>query len=363
MVVRISASVGQGGVNKNPDVLAVQKALNRIPGGQGGLTAHLLKEDGLAGMKTSAAITAFQKLNIGLVPTGRIDVNSPTLTRLNSILDKLRPPAAPHFTDQNLYGPQGPSPADIEQNDFGDCYFVATLAALAQQSPKVIRDAIYYDPNTQQFQVRLYDLKGRKRYIWVTQTELQCNVNSGGGSTVDNTGKYERVWPDVIEAAYAKMYSNPNDSMGIASGYLNVFRGGVPADALMTITGSAGTEVAYELYLTLGRAKSVAVLGGRVAAALRQHKSVILRSKAESPSLLQYVTGTPAIQDGLVNRHDYSVVSMQQNGTDWNVTARNPWNTNMDVGEGKDTPSATITVSLKSLVATGGLRAFQVSSY
>src|SRR5580704_15708742 len=95
MVVRISASVGQGGVNKNPDVLAVQKALNRIPGGQGGPTAHLLKEDGLAGMKTSEAITAFQKLNIGLVPTGRIDVNSPTLTRLNSILDKLRPREAP----------------------------------------------------------------------------------------------------------------------------------------------------------------------------------------------------------------------------------------------------------------------------
>ncbi len=359
-MVRISASVGQGGVNRSPDVLAIQQALNLLPPGQGGPLLHMLEEDGSAGTKTNEAITRFQKLNIGLVPTGRIDVNSPTFTRLNSLLDKTCIPAGPRFTDQNLYGPKGPSPADIKQDVFRDCYFLATLGALAQQSPRVIRDAIYYDPNTQQFQVRLYDLKGQKKYIWVTQMNLQWNVNSGGGSTVDNTGKYERTWPAVLETAYTKMFSDhPKD---LTTGFLKAMFGGLPSDAMMAVTGSAGTEVVYRHYLTLGTSKSVAVLGGRVAAALHQHRSVTLRSVPESRSLWQFVTGAPASQDGLANKHAYIVVAMEQKGTDWNVTARNPWGTNVGVNEGKDTPSATITVSLKKLVETGGLKSFQVSS-
>ena len=66
----------------------------------------------------------------------------------------------------------------------------------------------------------------------------------------------------------------------------------------------------------------------------------------------------PITQDGLVDNHVYVVHSMVKNGLDWNVTLRNPWGTNTGVGEGKDTASATMTVSLKLLVDTGGLESF-----
>ena len=68
------------------------------------------------------------------------------------------------------------------------------------------------------------------------------------------------------------------------------------------------------------------------------------------------------MQDGLVDDHVYTVISMTQKGTDWNVTVRNPWGTNMGVGEGKDQTSAIMTLSLRNLVTTGGLQAFRVSN-
>jgi len=358
-MVSISASVGQGGSNKNADVLAIQQALNKIPPNQGGPVPKL-KEDGWIGPKTIGAILKFQKGNTGLPCDGRIDVGGPTLAKLNSLLgSKPNPgpspnpqPAGPKFTDKNLYGPNSPSANDIRQTAFGDCYFVATLGAVAQENPKAIRDAIYYDPNSTQFRVRLYDLKGVVKYIWVTQAELQDNVKRQGGSYVDDTGIYERTWPAVMETAYAKMFdTNPADGLG--EGYQKIIHGGWPSDAMMAITGNAGTQMKYVYYYVLGQSGSVFLLGSRVALSLQQHKDVTLWSVPEKAG---------SAKDGLVNNHVYTVMSATQNGMDWNITVRNPWGTNIGVGEGHDTASAMLTVSLQNEVTTGGLEAFQVSN-
>lgn len=348
-MVTISASVGQGGVNKKADVLAIQQALNKIPPHKGGPNPKLV-EDGLIGPKTIGAIRAFQQSDIALVKDGRVDVNGPTLARINAQLG-YGTTKGPKFTDKNLYGPSGPRASDIKQDAFGDCYFVATLGAVALQNPKGITDAIHYDEPTQQFRVRLYKLNGQVKYIWVTQAELEDNVNRQGGSWVDNTGLYERIWPAVIETAYAKMFdTNPNDGLG--EGYQKIVNGGWPSDAMMAITGNAGSQVGYTYYLKLGVDGSVAVLGGKVATALAQHKSVTLWSVPEN--------GTQ--QDGLVDDHVYTVISMTQKGTDWDVKVRNPWGTNMGVGEGKDQASPIMSLSLRMLVTTGGLQSFRVSN-
>lgn len=371
-MVTISASVGQGGVNRSSDVLAIQKALNQIAPNQGGPDPKL-KEDGIAGPKTVGAIFKFQRANAGLTGDGRIDSNGAALARLNTLL-AARPappsppapppvPPPPKFTDANLYGPGGPTADDIKQDAFGDCYFVATLGAVAQQTPQLIRNAIQYDSTSKQFRVKLYDLSGAVKYIWVTQAELEDNVARHGGSYIDNTGKYERTWPAVIETAYAKMFdTNPADGLG--QGYQKIINGGWPSDAMMAITGNAGTKLTYRYYFGLGTSGSVALFGARVAVALRQGKSVTLWAVPErdSRSLWQWLSGAAIPQDGLVDNHVYTVVSLTQSGTDWRVTVRNPWGTNVGVGEGRDTASATMTVSLANLVDTGGLEAFQVSN-
>lgn len=94
---------------------------------------------------------------------------------------------APTYTDTSLYAGQ-PRADDIRQDALGDCYFVATLGAVAQQRPQAIRDAISYDAKTGTFNVRLYDAAGKAKTINVTQAEVADNVKRQGGSTMDNTG-------------------------------------------------------------------------------------------------------------------------------------------------------------------------------
>jgi hypothetical protein len=155
--------------------------------------------------------------------------------------------------------------------------------------------------------------------------------------------------------------TNPADGLG--QGYQKIINGGWPSDAMMAITGDLGIKVTYVHYHKLGKNGSVALLGSKVSTALSQNKSVTLWvvPEKDSRSFWKRLTGAPIPQDGLVDNHVYTVVSLVQAGTNWNVTVRNPWGTNMGVGEGKDTASATMTVSLDSLVKTGGLESFQVS--
>ncbi|MCB9385860.1 MAG: hypothetical protein H6509_14720 [Bryobacterales bacterium] len=366
-MVTISASVGQNGRNKQPDVLAIQHALNGIPPAKGGPLPPL-KEDGIAGPKTIGAIVKFQRANSGLIVDGRVDAAGPTLACINSLAGgkppKPGPPPkpAPKFTDQNLYIGGKPAARDIKQDVFGDCYFVATLAAVAFEDPAMIQSAIYYDAKSEQFRVRLYETNGARKYIWVTQAELHDNVRRQGGSYVDNNGKYERIWPCVIETAYAKMHDkNPADGLG--QGYKAIISGGWPWDGMMAITGNKGNTIKYKQYPKLGANGSLEVLGARVAAALNSHKSVTLWSVPERDprNFVEKLFGVKIPQDGLVDNHVYTVLAITRNGTDWTVKVRNPWGTNMGVGEGQDKASAYMTVSLRKLVTTGGLESFQTS--
>lgn len=85
-MVTITASVGNGGINRKADVEAIQKALNSISSIGGGASPQL-KVDGIIGPKTIAAILNFQKTNLGLTQDGKVDVNGSTLQRINFILD------------------------------------------------------------------------------------------------------------------------------------------------------------------------------------------------------------------------------------------------------------------------------------
>jgi hypothetical protein len=80
----IKASVGVGGRNVRADVLTVQQLLNGVAPEDGG-PAPLLAEDGIAGPKTNAAISGFQRRQALKVVDGRIDPAGPTLRKLNDV--------------------------------------------------------------------------------------------------------------------------------------------------------------------------------------------------------------------------------------------------------------------------------------
>ena len=80
----IKASVGVGGTNAKPDVLAVQRLLNGVTPEDGG-PVPLLAEDSLVGPLTNGAIKRFQTKQALKVVDSRVDPSGPTLKRLNEV--------------------------------------------------------------------------------------------------------------------------------------------------------------------------------------------------------------------------------------------------------------------------------------
>ncbi|MET3900989.1 peptidoglycan hydrolase-like protein with peptidoglycan-binding domain [Devosia sp. UYZn731] len=85
--VGLSGSVGAGGQNRAPDVLAVQSRLNSISAEAGG-PLRPLAEDGISGSNTRAAILKFQRrYSPELVSDGRVDPDKNTWKKLISLTD------------------------------------------------------------------------------------------------------------------------------------------------------------------------------------------------------------------------------------------------------------------------------------
>jgi calpain family cysteine protease len=224
------------------------------------------------------------------------------------------PPQDFKWTEEDLYDGD-PSGADINQDEIGDCYLMATMGAIAHADPQRIRDRISYNPQTGEFDVTLWNGK-EWRHVPVTQADIDANIAAQGGSGVDNfPGAGKPLWPAVLESAYAKMHGK--DLKGIESG--------LAPSAMEALTGNDGKWVipATEWFTTQH-------IDTQITDALNSHQPVTV-----STSLFG---GT------LEDRHVYAVDGITGAGSDAVVTMRNPW------GDG-----APIQMRLGDLVGTNPL--------
>ncbi|MBP6750412.1 MAG: hypothetical protein KA144_12290 [Xanthomonadaceae bacterium] len=260
----------------------------------------------------------------------------------------------PTYTYENLYSGSGnkdqPKMSDIRQDDLGDCYFVAVAGAMAKSQPDRIKDAITYNPETGNFNVTLYkDVGGKaeKVTVEVTQDDIKDNINRNGGSTLDNNGGKTPVWPAVLESAFAKMNDSDPKVAGLDEGYNKIGNGAWARDGMFALTGEKGTDISRDQANSLGESK----VFDQVSQAIKDGRPVTLSTDPES--------GTK--QDGLVDNHVYMVnkVYKDKDG-EMMVELRNPWGQNQNVGEGKDTNSATITVKFKDVLSTAGFEEFNI---
>jgi Calpain family cysteine protease len=292
---------------------------------------------------------------VGLRPSFLVDAQTAPAAKKPSI-------ATPRFDARDLYGKGGPKASDIKQDALGDCFFVATLGSVANAKPDTIRNAISYDSKTGNFTVKLYQ-NGKAQNVTISQADLTYNLARQGGSTVDNTGKDSPIWPAVMETAYAKVLDT-NHKDGLKQGFDTLGSGGKARNALAVITGSRGTDFTYSKGFLEGQQTAIDRLGKQAEAALANGRPLTLSTDPErdTRSLLGKIKGDAIPQDGLVDNHVYVVEGIIKSGNDYLVTLRNPWGTNNGVGEGKDVASATITVSLRDLVNTGGFEYFNAGS-
>ncbi|NEB07298.1 peptidase C2 calpain [Streptomyces coelicoflavus] len=146
------------------------------------------------------------------------------------------PPSDPLFQD-------GVSADDVSQNQFGDCWYVASLAGLAQKDPKFIQEGIKENPNGT-VSVRVWDKEGN--HHWVTMTsDLPTDQNGNPISTYGNG----ETWPAYYEKAFAMTYSEDGDG---ERGYGGI-EGDDPKKAAPYLTGQEGEDMETGGFLGIGK--------------------------------------------------------------------------------------------------------------
>ncbi|MET4730767.1 hypothetical protein ABIE09_004587 [Lysobacter enzymogenes] len=304
---------------------------------------------------------------------------------------------ARQYTAADLYGADGrPHWDDIRQDEVYDCYFLAPLGALGERQPDRIRDAIAFDPRTQEFTVTLYrppneQERGQGRSepiresVVVSQDDIRNNLRRDGGGVADNNRDGAGpLWPTVMEAGFAELYGrNERSQTDLGRGYRTigaVTGGGALADGIYAVTGEPGRNVR----IADPDAPAVRPTGpNHVArsepppfhAPATNHRMELDTAYNQVEQAL--AAGRPVtlatqgreVNDGLEESHAYMVVDVKRDPAtnEARITLRNPYGNNQRAQEGNhniggswNANDPVITVALKDLTRAGSLAEFNI---
>lgn len=241
----------------------------------------------------------------------------------NKIDDDVRIVGWDPVTGQPLFAsPDGSEgsihPNDIDQQSLGDCYFVSSLAGIANHDPDMIRDAIV-DNGDGTYTVTLYEeVDGELQPVevtvdggmpqtqrWDSETETWIDSDRYTAGEADS-----ELWPRIFEKAYAQQLGDGD----LVAGYGEII-GGDGADALEALTGVESQTVGT---------------GGLSIDELREmHDNGVLL-----PASQRHIPGSGWMgfgkdtgnydigDDEFVTRHQYWVEDIRDDGT---IVVRNPW--------------------------------------
>jgi hypothetical protein len=144
----------------------------------------------------------------------------------------------------------GISDTDLHQDGLNDCFLISPLGEIAKNDPGFIRQMIHAngngtytvtlhekDPNIGNLWGLFKDNKTVKETVSVGDFSKD-SVNSSPGQ--DASGGEKEIWPQVIEAAYAKFIGGGNVNKGYQD--LRSPKGGVPSQAMFTLTGQNSSQ-------------------------------------------------------------------------------------------------------------------------
>ncbi len=231
-------------------------------------------------------------------------------------------PTAKDFARTTTYGYQEaagklfvdePAATDVRQGDVGDCYWMASLGAVAKQDPNRIR-SMFTDNGDGTYTVRLYN-NGKAEFVTV-DTELPVSAAgkfvfaNQGGTASDSANE---LWVALAEKAYAQANesgwtgqdgTNSYNGLGgaLADGASNNdgINGGWPKDALGQITAANVTSVTTA-----------------------SSAFADIRAAFDAGRPVTFVTKVAPASDAVVGNHVYTMVGY--NATNHTVTLRNPW--------------------------------------
>lgn len=207
------------------------------------------------------------------------------------------------------------SPADMDQGNLGDCYFVSSLAAVAAYEPSIL-EKIIKEASPGNYEVYFYDVANvtDQGYTFKGCPWKKITIKEDGTLELqDGRPKYsiteedpDELWFPLVEKAYAKW----------KGGYDQIGNGGYPQVALSEITGRKSFLVSTDTRIfSSDNVRKNAILGV-FESADRNNWKVVCATK-----------GQGEIQDGecpdVYSGHAYSYHGY--NHETHMVKLRNPW--------------------------------------
>ena len=118
------------------------------------------------------------------------------------------------------------NPSDVEQGMLGDCYFLCSLAALAQY-PSLIKNCILHsDIENGHFVVRFFENLNEPKIVEIDDFFPILNSGNDKNKPAFTRSKENELWVLVLEKAFAKLH-----------GSYGKIEGGFPSYALNKLTG------------------------------------------------------------------------------------------------------------------------------
>lgn len=217
---------------------------------------------------------------------------------------KGKPFARPAGDDADVH------PRDISQGQLGDCWFMSSLAAIANRNPDILKRNIK-DLGNGSYEVTLYEKTwygGTKEVKVTVKGDFPQNPDGswrfaqpGAGGKTDADGN-QKLWPMIYEKAMAQ-YRGGYDKMS-----------GWPADAMFTLTGQSSSNTTPKGILWDMSFNDFANLVDNNAVA----PSTLTDDDAKNKDIFK--------SGKLVGNHAYWVQSVDRKNQ--TVTVRNPWGWN-----------------------------------
>ena len=200
----------------------------------------------------------------------------------------------------------GPSADDVYQGAAGDCYYVATLASIAQEKPNYIQN-MFTDNGDNTFTVRFYNNgvnNGVADYVTVDRylpTYLSGNAVYAGWGGGSYTSTSNELWVALAEKAYAQLAESGWSRSSTSNNSYADISGGWTSTVISQVAG-------------LGSSSSESV-------DMTQSQLInLVNSNQILTVAFVYADGNTL---GVVNGHGYTITSY--NATNGTFHLRNPW--------------------------------------
>ncbi len=210
----------------------------------------------------------------------------------------------------------GIHPDDVDQGLLGDCYFLSSIASIAQHRPQHIKSIIRTKDNS------TYDVKLFKQGWFGSLTPQTINVSARvpfkdgkeaftrvGDIIEDRFGRQVEVWPIILEKAYATMLGSYNKIIG-----------GWPHNAMESLTGQK-SEALWPSQADFGQLQQMKEDGYAMACYTRTDfklGSIDFPDRTGHPRFAKNKQGGE-----LVAGHAYFIVDVDASAK--KITLRNPW--------------------------------------